>query len=123
MMKEIKIIIRRLRLSLEDLPTLMEALPDNEVDHEPGEPEAANQLPLDAAQTLLEPPVSHQNPVTVETTLWTDSINSLDVNTHVQYSSTGVVIVSFSYVVMDASEDPLKSLQDSVFHQLSKNNL
>ena len=47
------------------LPTLMEALPDNEVDHQPGEPEAADQLPLDAAQPFLETPVSHQDPVTV----------------------------------------------------------
>ena len=60
-----------------NLPTLMEALPDNEVDHQPGEPEAAHQLPLDAAQPLLETPVSHEDPVTVETTLLTDSITQL----------------------------------------------
>ena len=56
------------------LPTLMEALPHDEVDHQPGEPEAANQLPLDATQPLLETPVSHQDSFTVETTLWTNSI-------------------------------------------------
>ena len=52
-----------------NLSTLMEALPHNEVDHEPGEPEASHQLPLDAPQTLLQPSVSHEDPVTGRTTL------------------------------------------------------
>ena len=52
-----------------NLPALMEALPHNEVDHEPGEPEAAHKLPLDAPQPLLQPSVSHEDPVTGRTTL------------------------------------------------------
>ena len=86
---------KMLKISSLDLPALMEALPYDEVDHEPGEPEAAHQLPLDTAQPLLQPPVGHQNPITRRTTLDRDLIDKVATHTHVQYSSTGVVIVSF----------------------------
>ena len=56
-----------------NLSTLMKALPHNEVDHQPGQSQTAHKLPLDAAQSILEPAIGHENPVTVETTLLTDS--------------------------------------------------
>ena len=45
------------------LPALVQPLPHNEVDHEPGEAEAGHQLPLHAAQPRLQPGGGHQHAV------------------------------------------------------------
>ena len=68
------------------------------------------------------PSPSSSPPLAMRTRLLEDDIVTLTlINTdaHVQYSSTGVVCVSFARVSMD-SVDPLKSMQNSVFHQPSK---
>ena len=70
------------------------------------------------------PSPSSSPPLAMRTRLLEDDIVTLPLiieyaYTHVQYSSTGVVCVSLARVSMD-SVDPLKSMQNSVFHQPSK---
>ena len=45
------------------LAALVQSLPHDEIDHEPGEAEAGHQLPLHGAQPSLQPGVGHQHAV------------------------------------------------------------
>ena len=46
------------------LAALVQSLPHDEIDHEPGEAEAGHQLPLHGAKPNLQPGVGHQHAVT-----------------------------------------------------------
>ena len=45
------------------LAALVQSLPHDEIDHEPGEAEAGHQLPLHGAKPSLQPGVGHQHAV------------------------------------------------------------
>ena len=93
----------------------MKSFPHNQVDEEPGQAQAAHQLPLDPAQAVLQAGVGHQHSVTTErergaVRVW--------LTPYVQYSSTGVFTSVRLEVVVFAVE--LKLIHFSVFHQASE---
>ena len=51
-------------IALCHLPTLVETFPDDQIDEDPGQAQAAHQLPLDPAQTFLQSRVGPQHSVT-----------------------------------------------------------
>ena len=93
------------------LPALVQPLPHDEIDHEPGEAEAGHQLPLHGAQPSLQPGVGHQHAVA-------DNITGVDTPSfnvdYLQYSSTGVVFTASVSLpaTCRVSELLLKSMQN-----------
>ena len=102
-----------MRLALCHLPTLVETFPDDQIDEDPGQAQAAHQLPLDPAQTFLQSRVGHQHSVTA------GQVRSgqvrLGVISYLQYSSTGVFTSVMFRVTASTVELKLRHFYVKIF--------